>query len=198
MVIWSLAILVVLIVVLNLMFRKGSAKSQMSTRFITEVGITAALAIGLWLIKVFEMPNGGSISLEALPILFLAYKRGYKEGVFAGLVAGIIQLLVTGFKYHPVQLVLDYPLALMCLGLAGLFTSKVKNTKTIIMGTFTGFVLKLLCHTVSGVVFFAEYAPAGMNVWLYSSGYNVTFIGPEFLVCSILFVYLASKGILKK
>ena len=49
---------------------------------------------------------------------------------------------------------------------------------------------RLIAHVLSGVVFFASYAE-GKNVWLYSLGYNGTYMVPEMVVTSILLLPLA-------
>ena len=69
------------------------------------------------------MPQGGSFGLEMLPILFIAVRRGVLPGLVAGALFGLLQLAGvagTPYIYHPVQALLDYPLAFGALGLAGL------------------------------------------------------------------------------
>ena len=49
---------------------------------------------------------------------------------------------------------------------------------------------RFLCHFVSGVVFFASYAPEGWNVYLYSAAYNAAYLVPSLAVALIAVVAL--------
>ena len=94
-------------------------------RAIAEIGVAIALAAVLsWLAQAFplRMPQGGSFGLEMLPILFIAVRRGVLPGIVAGALFGLLQLTGiagTPYIYHPLQALLDYPLAFGALGLAG-------------------------------------------------------------------------------
>ncbi|HAI86499.1 MAG TPA: hypothetical protein DCL63_05860, partial [Firmicutes bacterium] len=51
------------------------------TMILAEAGVAAALAWILGRLKIFQMPQGGSVSLELIPILYLAFQRGAYPGV---------------------------------------------------------------------------------------------------------------------
>ena len=53
-----------------------------------ELGVAVALAAVLGQVRLFVMPQGGSVSLELLPIVFIAVRRG----VVPGLAAGVTEL----------------------------------------------------------------------------------------------------------
>ena len=54
-----------------------------------------ALATVLSMIKLLDMPYGGSITaLSMLPILVFAYRHGLKWGLLAGFADGLIQLIL--------------------------------------------------------------------------------------------------------
>lgn len=90
-----------------------------------EIAVMAALAYALSFVKFGGLwPQGGSISLVMIPIIVLAFRRGWMAGVVAGFLVGIIKLLLGGYVVHPVQLILDYPLPYAVIGLAGLFALK--------------------------------------------------------------------------
>jgi thiamine transporter len=56
-----------------------------------------------------------------------------------------------------------------------------------------------LAHGFSGVVFFAEYAPEGMNVWFYSFvAYNLPYMGASLALCLIIGGILWKRGILSE
>ena len=155
-----------------------------------------ALATVLSLIVLFKMPQGGSVTAASMvPLILFAYKWGVGPGILAGLAHGAIQAILPGaYVMHPVQFLLDYPVAFALLGLAGLFRQKSWG---VYPGTIVAIILRLFCHVVSGVVFFAAYAPEGQNVWLYSTVYNGTFLGAELgislVVLGLLYTALPKK-----
>lgn len=95
-------------------------KHIFSTKILAEIIILVALAGALSLIR-YTLPQGGSINLGMVPILWLAFRRGPKIGIFAGAVFGVVDLAIEPFVVHPIQFILDYPLAFAALGLAGFF-----------------------------------------------------------------------------
>ncbi len=140
-------------------------------------GVAIALGAALSTITLFKMPQGGSITpFSMLFILVVGYFFGVRQGVLAGIVYGLLQLVIGAYVVHPVQLLLDYPLAFGALGLSGLFAG---SRLGLIKGVMVGMAGRLLMHVISGAVFFGEYTPEGMNVWLYSFWYNFTYIGVE-------------------
>jgi thiamine transporter len=154
-----------------------------NVRTMVEGALAAALTVALSYVKLWEMPQGGSITLEAIPLLVFSLRRGVRSGVGAGAVAGLLQLLLGGYVVHPVQALLDYPLAFGALGLAGL----VK--RPLWAGTVLGSAARFTCHVLSGAVFFGSYAPKGTSVWLYSITYNGSYMLPN-LVIAVIVVYL--------
>ena len=125
---------------------------KIQTKVMSEMIVTVALAYVLNLIVVFRMPQGGSVTaVSMVPILWLALRRGLKIGVFGGIVFGLVDMIPQPFIVHPVQFLLDYPLAFGALGLAGLFNRH--PTQGVIIGVTGRFV----CHFMSGVIFFATY-----------------------------------------
>ena len=157
-------------------------------RVLTEAALAVALAFVLGLIKVFEMPFGGSISLEMVPLILLALRQGPWVGIAAGAVYGLLDLITPPvFAVHPVQVLFDYPLAFGVLGLAGFFRPTVRGA---ILGTVVAVLARFLCHFVSGVIFFASYAPEGWNPYLYSAVYNAAYLVPSLAVALIAVVVL--------
>ena len=97
-----------------------------------------------------------------------------------------MQFLQGGLYFvHPIELLLDYPLAFAMLGLAGLankFSDKWGMIPGIILGTFGRFV----CAFLSGMIFFGMYAPEGQNLVVYSIVYNGLYLVPEAIICIVL------------
>lgn len=167
---------------------KPAAKGAFSVRALVEAAVMVALATVLSLIVVYRMPQGGSITPASMvPILVLAFRRGPKVGVAAGAVYGVIQLLLEPVVVHWAQVILDYPLPFALLGLAGLFPRRPYA------GVVVGIAGRFVSHVLSGAVFFASYAPAGMNAWVYSLVYNASYLVPE-LVLSLIVIFLLSLG----
>jgi thiamine transporter len=155
-------------------------KEYANVRVLVEVALAAALAVVLSMIKVYRLPQGGSLSLEMIPVFYIAVRRGGVLGCMTGLLLGLGQLFFGAYIVYPMQVILDYPLAFTLLGVAGFMR------RTPLVGIFVGCTLRYLSHFVSGVLFFAEYAPKGMNVWAYSAIYNAGYMLPETVVTLIV------------
>ncbi len=164
----------------------------MSVRDLTLIATTAALAVVLGLIlkalPLPRLPYGGSISLESLPILYLAIWGGVRPAVSAGILCGLIQLLLGAHIYHPIQVVLDYPLAFGVLGISGFFPA------TVVVACLVGGGARFIAHFLSGIVFFGSYAPEGTTVWVYSALYNLSYLIPEIVLSAVLLPFLLKRG----
>jgi len=158
-------------------------KTANGVRALTYSGVSIAIGTVLSLITVYSFPQGGSVTaLSMLAITTIGYIYGLRYGVITGLAYGLIQLIIQPYVIHPVQLLLDYPVAFGMLGLSGLFS----NTKYgLQVGYTVGILARLIIHTISGVVFFSAYA-GSKNVLWYSFAYNGTYIGTEGLITLIL------------
>ena len=161
------------------------------TRKLTEIAVCIAMAVVGSFIKVWEMPQGGSVALTMVPILLIAIKRGPWAGAVTGAIYGVLSLLIAGVIYHPMSILLDYVLAFGLLGLAGFFR---KNVPQIVVGCFVGVAGRFVSSLVSGAVLFAEYAPAGQNPWIYSLVYQATYLVPEFIISTVIIVLLFTKA----
>ncbi len=151
-----------------------------------------ALSAALHLVRPFQLPFGGSITLGSMiPILLFSLRRGALPGILAGTMFGVIVLIEEPFIFHPFQVFLDYPLAFGLLGLAGIFKrSPIAGVAVAISGRF-------VAHYLSGIIFFAEFAPEGINPYLYSALYNGSFLSVEFTISGILIYSLFKRGILE-
>jgi thiamine transporter len=167
-----------------------------STKILAEIIVFVAMGGALALIShsFFGLPQGGSINLGMVPIFWLALRRGPKIGIFAGAVLGVVDLAIEPFVVNPAQFILDYPLAFACLGLAGFF----RNPKILgpIIGVLVGGTGRLICHFISGVIYFSSYAPPGTSPILYSAIYNATYMVPSIILCEIAIFLLARSNLL--
>ena len=155
-------------------------------RVMVEIALMAALAIVLSNIKLFRMPYGGSLSLEMIPVFYVAARYGGVAGCLTGLLLGLGQLFFGPYVVHPAQLVLDYPLAFALIGVGGFIPAR--NLFLTEAGVILGSLLRYAAHVISGVIFFSEYAPEGSNVWIYSLGYNVSYLIPQ-VILALIVVY---------
>ena len=163
------------------------------TKLISEAAVLVALAGALNFVKIYALPQGGSITAGAMvPICWFALRRGPKWGIFAGVVFGFVVMLnpVDFYVVHPVQLLLDYPIAFGALGLAGAFR------KHPLVGVGVGILGRFVSHFVSGVVFFSMFAPPGMSPFIYSAIYNGSFLIGEFVITTVIMFLIIKRGAL--
>ena len=147
-----------------------------------EGALCIALSIVLSKIDLFAMPQSGTVDFGLVPMMIFAYRHGLKKGLFAGFLNGLLKILLGGYILNPVQAVLDYPLAFMCVGLVAVSPK--------ILGLIIAACAQISCSVVSGAYFFSEYAPEGQNVWVYSFLYNTPVLAVKYLVSFIAALWL--------
>ena len=147
------------------------------------LGIALATVSSMYL-KLWEMPMGGSVTLLSMFfICIIGYWFGPGYGLITGLAYGILQFAIDPYMVSIPQVILDYPLAFGALGLSGLFHNKRFGLQ---IGYLIGVLGRFIFSTLSGVVFFAQYAPEGMNPWAYSALYQGGYLGTEALITLIV------------
>jgi thiamine transporter len=181
---WIIAIAaVVLVIGAFLLLRargKRDAKGSWTMREISAGAMCLALAFLLSFIKLWQMPQGGSVTLASmLPIMLFAYAYGTPKGLIVGLAYALLQCLQDFWVVHWAQFFLDYIIAFTVLGLAGLFK------KSIFPGMIIACVLRYISHVVSGMVFFYMYAGPDQSVLAYSSVYNL-FVLIDLVICVVI------------
>jgi len=157
------------------------------TRVMVEIALMVAFSYVLSFVRVVEMPQGGQVSLQMIPLFIVALRLGAGPGMVAGLLFAGLKLLIDPFVVHPVQLLLDYPLAFGAVGLAGFFR------KQPLIAIPVGGLARFAMHYLSGVVFFGQYAPEGTSAYLHSFIYNITYIAPEIVLALIIAPLIVSK-----
>ena len=161
-------------------------RDRWGAQAIAEMAIALVLCWVLGVFRPFQMPQGGSISLEMLPIFFVAARRGLVPATVVGLLYGMMQIFVPltpPFIYHPAQALLDYPLAFAAVGLAGLVP--VVGWRSLSAAVAVGSTARLFFHFLSGWIFFASYAPQWEWPWLYALTYNLLFLVPEAVITAV-------------
>lgn len=180
-----LAVLMLLLLAVILFLGRKKQAVRMSTRELVFCAICIALGTVTSFLKVASLPFGGSVTLFSMFfVALIGYFYGPKTGLIAGVAYGILQLITGPYIFAPLQVLLDYPLAFGALGcLGGVFYHRRHG---LVLGYIAGVAGRYICHVISGYVFFAAYAPEGMNPFLYTLGYNATYIVPEMVITAVL------------
>ncbi|CDM69725.1 hypothetical protein CM240_2601 [Clostridium bornimense] len=187
-----LSILTLIAVVILIIVFIKIKKVKLTTKILVQVALAVALSTILSFIKFYHFPQGGSINLASMvPILVMAIIYGPEIGFLTGFVYGIVDLILGPYILNPIQVLFDYPLPYMALGLAGYF----KNNKT--FAVIVAMAGRFIFHFISGVVFFGSFAPDGMSPIIYSAVTNALLIVPNGLICLIV-IYLIPIDRLKK
>ena len=200
------------------------------TQKIALTGVLIAVGTLLSVFVVFKMPYGGTITaFSMVPVMVLGYKYGMKWGLFSGLIFGILQMILgattsgafagmSGFNLVLMAL-LDYIVAFVVLGSAGMFRNKIKNdiAAFALGGAVAGF-LRFVCHFLSGLILWGSYAEwfftdvfvnsfsakimetcTGTTLAaVYSFIYNALYMVPEIIITVIGIVVIMAVVPLKK
>lgn len=173
-------ILLLIVIAALLRHRNAAKKAAFTTKQLVYSAAAIALAVVCSMIKLFEMPMGGSVTLlSMLFIVLIAYWYGPYVGIMTAVAYGLVQFVTEPIFYTIPQMLLDYPLAFGALGLAGFFHKKKWGLQ---IGYVVGVLGRFFFSTLSGIVFFAAYAPEGMSPVLYSVGYQASYLLPEMVV----------------
>jgi energy-coupled thiamine transporter ThiT len=145
------------------------------TKIVAEVVAFVAVSVALSYVKVFSLPQGGSVTAGSMvPVIWLSLRRGAKIGLFACALYGLVQLVVEPFVYHPAQVLLDYPIAFGALGLAGFFQNRPSLGK-VTTTRIDRLIIVLLC-TVSFSLFCYELVQFRLSetlffAWIFASSF---------------------------
>ena len=141
------------------------SKTYSKTRILVECALMIAIGTVLSNIKIFTMPNGGSVTLlSMLPFVLVSFRHGV--------------------------ILLDYIVAFMALGTAELFARPFKNRMVgVAFGTFMAGFLRFMCSFLSGVLVWGNLNE-GLSAWTYSLVYNASYMLPETLLTLLAAVLL--------
>ena len=174
--------------------RRNEGMRNRKLQMLCEGAILVALAQILSMLKLWEMPWGGSITLGMLPIFLFAVRWGTRWGLVAGFAYGLLQVMFDGgFAISWQSILGDYLVAFTVLGLAGLGRGREKG---IFLGTVLGGAARFVVHWVVGATVWAMYMPDaffGMTMtspWLYSLLYNGFYMLIDTLLCLVIFALL--------
>jgi thiamine transporter len=172
-----------------------------------------ALAFALSCAKIYEMPLGGSVTVASmLPIMLIGVKYGSLVGLGSGFIYSLtqtFQALLSGnvFPYCEtaptliICIAFDYLVPFTILGLAGFFKSTRligKPEIAVYAGMGAVVLLRFLCHFITGVAIWGQWAPEGMGKYIYSLAYNGSFLGVDFAICLAVAVLMLRKQEIRK
>ncbi len=165
-------------------------KNSIRLRALCEGAVMVALAQALSYLKLFELPQGGSVCLGMLPIFVLCARWGFGVGMLGSVCWSVLQLLLNGaYAWGWQSMIGDYIAAFSVLGIAGVFHGKKHG---FFIGIIVGSFARFLVHYVVGATVWAEYMPEeffGMTMtspWIYSALYNGSFVAVNALLCLIV------------
>ena len=169
---------------------------------LTESAIMLALGFILSLLKLIDMPFGGSVTLFGmLPVIIIAYRYGAPWGLLVGFAASLLQML-SGLKNLTYGtsagaviaiIALDYVVAFTAMGLGGIFKGRIKDQGTgIALGAFSACLVRYICHTAVGCTVWAGVSIPTSDGLLYSMVYNAAYMIPETAI-TVVGAYFAGK-----
>ena len=174
---------------------KGSLEMNRykNTRILAESAVLTAAALALSYIKIpigFTLGGfGGSIDFVMIPLIIIALRHGAGWGLGAGLVFGTLKyFFAAGFAFNWQSIILDYAVAYMAVGLAGL----PRVRRNAVAGTLVGVAGRFIIHFISGITIYAQWMPEEFlnmtmtNTWVYSLLYNGTYMLPNAILAVII------------
>lgn len=171
--------MVIAILILGVAFFFGKKASFSDTRSIVYGAIAIAMSFALSYARFIHLPQGGSVTFASLlPLMIYCCMFGTRRGIAVCLIYGCLQALQDTYIIHPIQFLLDYPLAFGMIGVSGIFCERTPLRKNkffgFIVGAVIAVVLRYACHVCSGVFAFADYADLETydTALAYSFGYN--------------------------
>lgn len=192
-----LAIILAVILTLGIMIFsiKRLRGFKFNSRSISRIGLMSAVTILLYMVNLVPFPQGGGFHLLSfLPIMILSCIYGIEEGILCAIVVSTISMILKP-PFFPMQLPLDYFGGTLAVAITPIFGTN-KKSKLILGGLLAGFISTLF-SILSGVIFFGQFAPEGMNIWRYSIVYNFLGHGVEFLLSIAVLTILPLRNFKK-
>lgn len=177
------------------------------TRALVECALMIAVASILSMIKLVDLPYGGSVTIASmLPIIIIAYRHGPGWGLGGGLAYGVIQQLlglntlsyVTTWQSILAVVLLDYIIAFAVIGISGIFRKMKSQSAALVYGSILVGLLRYVCHVISGATVWAGLSIPDNAALMYSLAYNATYMLPETIVLVIVAYYLGTTMDLRR
>lgn len=175
----------ILLLLLGCFLSNPSGKKKLSIKALVFSAMAIALAMVTSMIKLVDMPMGGSVTLcSMLFACLIGYWFGLRTGLMAAIAYGFLQLVVDPYIISIPQMLTDYMFAFGALGLSGIFSNQKHG---LIKGYLLGVLGRYFFTFLSGMIFFGSYASSyNMSAPVYSLVYNGAYIGPEVLITVVI------------
>lgn len=181
--------LVLIAVLLAVVFLgKGTDEGgrRMSSKKLAYCAMCLALAAVTSMLKVFEFPFGGSVTLCSMLFAVLpGWFYGARTGLLCGLIYGILQFVMGPYVMTPLQVLFDYVFAFTVMGVSGFF---YRNRNGLITGYIAAVFGRWIMATIAGLI----WVSLGLTAWdgwaplPYSMAYNGAYIGAEAVVTLVI------------
>ncbi len=216
--------------------RKDKTKKLVTSAMLIALGSAISL-VSEW-IPFLNLPFGGTVTLASLlPLVMISYLYGVKWGLGSAFVYSLMQMAI-GFKtvsalFLPdsdsymgsalvafLILLLDYILAYISVGVAGVFRNRLSKKWAIFFGSVLGLFLCYFFHVLSGAIFYGAWAEwfflesaakdLAISAWVmetfsgaglataYSLIYNGLYMLPEMIITAVAGLAIAKIPSLKK
>ncbi len=185
---WYTAAILLALAAMGVMLYKAARATRWNSRRIANAAMCIAIAYVLSCIKLYRLPQGGSITpASMLPLVMFSVACGPTQGFLVGCAYGLLDLLQEPYVIHPIQLLVDYPLAFGAIAISGLVNSiPMKKPFKLPIAVLIGAIGRYCMAVLSGTVFFAESAPMGQSAVIYSLLYNFSYLGWDALICIVI------------
>ncbi len=158
-----------------------------------ETGIFVSIAVVLDVIfgAIYSLPMGGSFSLAMLPIFMISSRRGWKFGLIAGLLFGLIQTLIKVYFLSIPQYIMDYIVTFMVVGLAGIIPGSRNKAGRFVLGIALGSFLRLISASIAGILYWRIYIPDEIDFMnsIFGGNMNSLFANDDLVIIFAAFVY---------
>ena len=178
---YAVLIAIMLTIVLLACFCNGKKNVKLSSKQLAFSAMAMALAVVTSMIKLFELPMGGSVTLlSMLFVVLIGYWFGLKAGLMTAIAYGFLQLILEPYIIHPMQMLVDYLFAFGALGLSGIFANKKHG---LLLGYWVAVAGRFVFAFLSGMIFFGSVAADyNMSIPLYSAVYNGSYLLAEGMI----------------
>lgn len=122
------------------------------------------------------------------PLMLFAAAYGVGPGMLLGAAYGFLRYMSGGWFVHPVQFLMDYPLAFALIGLTGLYVHlpKAWRSWSLYLCMVLGALGRAASATLAGVFFWdTAFWP--------SLVYNGTYLIPDTIICMVVAIPLANR-----
>ena len=173
--------------------------NKLNIRMLCEGAVLIAIALILGQLRLYEFPNGGSISLEMLPMFIFITRWGFRNGLIGCFAFGILQIFVEGaISWGWVSMILDFIVAFGVMGLGGLFRGKIWPASIVAAAA------RFVVHFISGITVYRILVPTELfnltftNPWIYSLAYNGSYIVVDLVLCLVVIAALSASPVTRR